>query len=381
MLAKLLFATLVECLHSFEDDKYDSNMLLQKAHKVDMTRVGRNKDQADYNQKYDLFEDSSMIICPMLGMLVKDGSLVPRVDGTVNMKQVLVAFAQFGVSMDFANRTTSTNFRGTVCPTCPVRVNLFHGVNVFPTRDLSIKKKHTVIHEHYRSTGIREGGGNESRLLFAQRQCAPNGNWTTSAAVVCMTNVFDRDPGCSYGNTLLASDDVDTAQRPTGCCTDIQQDQVCCEGKAQNPQCSSAMHTVTKAVFNMLKDVNTETISSGDWRRFWINMEPPVDSKRSDPPYFQCASDGGQGGNPILTVAECIYAAGQFGVSQSMPLWQANVGAQLGCRLRRKGGRNRVYFNYGTQESAKQRSEWSTPIIMGPKRAKYSKRFKGLCKL
>lgn len=91
-----------------------------------------------------------------------------------------------------------------------------------------------------------------------------------------MADIFDRDPTCPgpYGK-MLASNDVEMNKRPDGCCVDKAVDEACCETTAQNPKCMSALHAAAINLFNIFKDHKTDTISSYDWERMWINLEFP----------------------------------------------------------------------------------------------------------
>merc|ERR1712187_902545 len=96
------------------------------------------------------------ITCPVVGMLIKNGDLVPSIgsDGVpfITKEQTKLAMLKRGISMETATKTTDGNFKSIACPTCPVKINPFE-MNMIKDGD-SEKSQQDMPHEHFRSTGI-----------------------------------------------------------------------------------------------------------------------------------------------------------------------------------------------------------------------------------
>eukprot|EP00964_Phaeocystis_antarctica_P097230 scaffold63399_cov60-Phaeocystis_antarctica.AAC.2 len=221
--------------------------------------------------------DYKSITCPAMGMLIKSGHLVPSCeDGMVDKEQTLAAMAAKGFPIKIATATTNDNFKGVVCPTCPDRIDPFE-MNTVPSllemntvKDGVTSSPENQPHEHFRSTGIREGY--EHLFFFAERKCASKNVWDWDA-ITCMADFWDRDPGCPGA----PSNDVHRKKRPAGCCPGLPLDEVCCESTADNAECRSQLHGTIESLFDSFKDPKTNTISSKDWTNMYLNLCAPGD--------------------------------------------------------------------------------------------------------
>ena len=69
--------------------------------------------------------DFGLITCPVIGMLVKNGGLVPDANGMVSRQQTVNAFTAANFPAHIVTTTTDGNFQSAACPTCPVLINPF----------------------------------------------------------------------------------------------------------------------------------------------------------------------------------------------------------------------------------------------------------------
>ena len=171
-------------------------------------------------------------------MLVKSGRLVPDCDGKVDKQQTLAAMEGL-FPKRIADATADDNFKGEKCDSCPHRINPFE-MNTINGLKFSPKGG---PHEHYRSTGIRDGS--PGRFGAAEGECA-RGVWDLKA-ITCMADFWDRDPGCTNGPT---SNDVDTKKRPTSTSNDVEKGP-CCDGIGKE-ECVCSVFTPTSLPYRHL---------------------------------------------------------------------------------------------------------------------------------
>ena len=174
-----------------------------------------------------------------------------------------------------ANATADDNFEGEKCDSCPHRINPFEMNTI--TNDLKFSPKGGP-HEHYRSTGIRDGGVFPNKFDAAEGACVPFGGVWDLNAITCMADFWDSDPGCNKTNTApRQSNDVDINKRPAGCCVDVPEGEPCCESTAQNQNCRSQLHGTITFLFDSYKNQN-DNVSIEDWRGLWVDLCIPGDN-------------------------------------------------------------------------------------------------------
>jgi len=206
------------------------------------------------------------ITCPVVGMLIKNGDLVPSIDSAglpfITKKQTKLAMLKRGVSMAIATKSTDGNFNSDACPTCPETMNPFE-MNIIEdgnSRDNEAGKPH----EHFRSTGIRDNdAGRPDKDLYAEaEQRLFGGNkwmqWSPTK-VRDLANLFDRSPDkCKEGVAKST----------------ISQHLLCSNDQADN----IAPETFAGSLQNMIKefhDPSTGLITQDKFRAMWLNNEFP----------------------------------------------------------------------------------------------------------
>eukprot|EP01063_Lacrimia_lanifica_P040985 TRINITY_DN945_c0_g3_i10.p1 TRINITY_DN945_c0_g3~~TRINITY_DN945_c0_g3_i10.p1 ORF type:complete len:344 (+),score=109.53 TRINITY_DN945_c0_g3_i10:64-1095(+) len=210
-------------------------------------------------------QDHGRIVCPVIGMFVKNGLLVPDARGFVTKAQTKAAFLEAGVPSHIATETTEANFRSAACSRCPERINPFEMNTI--RGGASRGSPFGGAQEHFRSTGIRDTDNGVPRagaFDFGQGRCLPSDGRWTSSAVACFAGLWDRDPGCGG----VTSNDVDTLKRPSGCGR--------CEGALANPRCASQLGGAIDFMFEAFRDPSTGRITAGDWRGMWLDLELPA---------------------------------------------------------------------------------------------------------
>eukprot|EP01063_Lacrimia_lanifica_P031069 TRINITY_DN5050_c0_g3_i1.p1 TRINITY_DN5050_c0_g3~~TRINITY_DN5050_c0_g3_i1.p1 ORF type:complete len:385 (+),score=94.68 TRINITY_DN5050_c0_g3_i1:65-1219(+) len=207
-------------------------------------------------------QDLGRITCPVMGMFVRNGLLNPDAAGFVTREQTLQAFLARGVPEHIARETTDANFKSTVCPACPERINPFE-MNTIASGQLT-GSPFNAPQEHFRSTGIRDRNAPfVGAFNLGERRCMPeNGQWT-EASMACFADVWDRDTGCPG----VTSNDVDTNKRPQGCGR--------CESALQNPLCASQLGGAIANMFETFKDPVLNTIAQEHFRAMWLDLEFP----------------------------------------------------------------------------------------------------------
>ena len=143
-----------------------------------------------------------------MSALVKNHDLVPDPsDGKVGREQTRQEMMRVGIHEAIATETTDANFKSALCETCPERINLFE-MNTIRTRLGSSPAGEP--HEHFRSTGIRDGNvPNGGAWGFAELCClggsfGPSGAWERAPAGPplgtwtlkenrCLARVWDND--------------------------------------------------------------------------------------------------------------------------------------------------------------------------------------------
>ena len=99
-------------------------------------------------------QDWRRITCPIMSAMVKQGDLVPDAAGMITKQQTLDALLHVGVSRRVAEATTNDNFDH--LPWWSRRLNVFQ-MNTVNNHGPSDPPGAL---EHFRSTGIRDGGNN-----------------------------------------------------------------------------------------------------------------------------------------------------------------------------------------------------------------------------
>eukprot|EP01063_Lacrimia_lanifica_P016600 TRINITY_DN2314_c0_g2_i4.p1 TRINITY_DN2314_c0_g2~~TRINITY_DN2314_c0_g2_i4.p1 ORF type:complete len:620 (+),score=118.90 TRINITY_DN2314_c0_g2_i4:953-2812(+) len=209
-------------------------------------------------------DGAGRIVCPVIGMFVKNGLLVPDVDGFITKEQTKAVFLARGIPEDIATATTDGNFRSANCSACPQRINPFV-MNPIRTGDV-VPSPDDNAQEHFRSTGIRDTDDGVPRgdlLSKAETWCLGDAEEWTQAAVLCLADLYDRDPGCS-GST---SNDVSSEKRPDGCGM--------CESFSANPSCRSALQDSIENLFLAFRDPVTMGIARADFRGMWLDLDFP----------------------------------------------------------------------------------------------------------
>ena len=223
-------------------------------------------------------KDFQKITCPVMGMLIKSGELVPSCDGMVDKQQTLAAMSAKGFPDKIATATTNDNFKSTKCSTCPDRIDPFE-MNTINDPGVTFSPKGQP-HEHFRSTGIRDMPRNqaEDRFKDAEERCVesakpPKDRWDFEA-ITCMADFWDLDAGC--GGARPTSNDVDRNKRPAGCCDNLAPRELCCESTAKKPQCRSQLHDTIEFLFDSftenrkIRGGKKSTISKKDWKGMWL---------------------------------------------------------------------------------------------------------------
>ena len=230
------------------------------------------------------------ITCPVVGMLIKNGDLVPSIDSAglpfITKKQAKLAMLKRGISMEIATKSTDGNFKSDDCPTCPETINPFE-MNIIKdgkSRDNEAGKPH----EHFRSTGIRDNDAerpDKDLYAEAEKRLFGGNKWMqwSPAKVRDLANLFDRSPGkCKKG----------VAKSQHLLCSNDQADNI-------------APQTFAGSLQNMIKefhDPSTGLITQDKFRAMWLNNEFPSytaceDQKLADgtawfdarSPRFNCA--------------------------------------------------------------------------------------------
>jgi len=205
------------------------------------------------------------ITCPVVGMLIKSGDLVPSIDSAglpfITRKQTKLAMLKRGISMEIATASTNGNFKSDACKTCPERINPFemNTIKDGQSEDNQAGKPH----EHFRSTGIRDNDAQRpDKDLYAKaEEMLFGGNkwmqWSPKM-IQRLADLFDRSPNDCRGKAPGAS------QRSVMCSND-QADNI-------------APKTFAGSLENMLKefhDPTTGLITQERFKAMWLNNEFP----------------------------------------------------------------------------------------------------------
>lgn len=212
--------------------------------------------------------DFGRITCPVIGMLIRNGDLVPDARGLITREGTRTAMVNRGISPQVARDTTNGNFHSPSCPTCPTHIDPFN-MNTIQNGEVRPSPVNQP-HEHFRSTGIRDTNGSPDAFRFhlAERQCmGPNGRWTIDN-VDCFVEFFDRDPGCGHGAPRqLASNDVESNKRPRFCGR--------CDSFRTNANCESLLRGSIRTMFNEFKHPHTNSLTQSEFRGMWIDLIYP----------------------------------------------------------------------------------------------------------
>jgi len=188
-----------------------------------------------------------------------------------------------GIAERVAAETTDANFHSAACPTCPARINLFEMNTITQRRGAS--SPHNEPHEHFRSTGIRDGRSpSVIGFSFGAFRCLPD-PIVRMENNICFANLWDcgdRCPPADFpgrdrfpGFSHVTSNDEDVAKRPAGCGKDDSGER----------SCPSQLHG---AIGFMFQEFGTPTGSRAEmaldeYRRLWLEAEYPAHFKDRSP--------------------------------------------------------------------------------------------------
>eukprot|EP01063_Lacrimia_lanifica_P040993 TRINITY_DN945_c0_g4_i1.p1 TRINITY_DN945_c0_g4~~TRINITY_DN945_c0_g4_i1.p1 ORF type:complete len:339 (+),score=98.47 TRINITY_DN945_c0_g4_i1:55-1071(+) len=227
------------------------------------------------------------VVCPVLGMFLKAGLLVPGVKGKVNREDVEAALLGRGMPARIVKDALDHNFKGAVCPKCPVAVDPFD-MNVIRDGETHGASPFGRPQEHFRSTGIRDTDvtSNGATVINAPYfdlgalNCRPTDGFWKEEDVKCFVNFWDRDPAEVCVDTpddfRMFSNDVDDTKRPPGC---LQ-----CQSSRENPRCKSQLHDAILDMFRAFKSPVDGAIEHSEWRAMWIDLDFPTHSRAALPP-------------------------------------------------------------------------------------------------
>lgn len=160
------------------------------------------------------------ITCPVIGMLIKNGDLVPSVDSDglpfITKEQTKLALLKRGISMEIATKSTNGNFKSEACESCPVKINPFE-MNIIKDGE-SVENQEDKPHEHFRSTGIRDNdaeGPDEDLYNTVEKALFGGNKWRqwSPKQILRLVELFNRSPvECRNkgGNNVLCSNDEAT---------------------------------------------------------------------------------------------------------------------------------------------------------------------------
>jgi len=129
-------------------------------------------------------------------------------------------------------------------------------------------RQDSVVKEHFRSTGIRDGPPNEEAYDRAKRICSPNADIWDKNNIECFAGVWDHEVPISESPTGFQSNDVNEDARPSGCGPDDS-------GK---DSCPSALYDSIdnlRRAFGTPRNSEYAVISNSDFRAVWLNSEYP----------------------------------------------------------------------------------------------------------
>jgi len=201
--------------------------------------------------------------------LIKNGDLTLDENSEITKQQFVDQFEQFGLAEDIIRVTTDENFR-----TNPLgKINPFE-MNVIDKRLRPDGFPGSIVIEHFRSTGIRDGPRpREGAYNFGQKSCNPNLERWDKDSVKCFASVWDNEdkPYECLGSKCAPSNDVNGEERPDSCSS---QD-------AGFEKCESALY---HSIDNLRKAFGTPrgteaTISDTDWKALWIDSTYPPNFK------------------------------------------------------------------------------------------------------
>jgi hypothetical protein len=215
--------------------------------------------------------DFGKITCPIVGMLVKNGGLVPDANGMINRQQTVDAFMAAGFPAHIVTPTTNGNFQSIACPSCPLLINPFEMNTITTPFGVNPPSVSNEAQEHFRSTGIRDttsGTPNVPKFNAVETSCLGTRSQWTRADVDCFTAFWDRNPGCPGPS----SNDVNTDKTHPNCNA--------CDTAMSNPDCRSALQITPEFLFEMFAVPMTSplayrTISKYNFRKIWIDLDDP----------------------------------------------------------------------------------------------------------
>jgi hypothetical protein len=204
--------------------------------------------------------------------MLKNGDLKLDVNNEITGTRLLEEMGKFGIDGKIRDNTVSDNFGG--LPGLLKTINPFAMDVIRSPSRLAPRDTHVI--EHFRSTGIREGGGAHA-YDFGKQQCNPGSERWNKHSVRCFANVWDHEEGSNPMHECMArqcvfSNDVNEAQRPRGCSA---QD-------AGFEKCHSALYD---SIDNLRKVFGTPpgseaTISDADWKALWLDGKYPAHFRR-----------------------------------------------------------------------------------------------------
>ena len=219
---------------------------------------------------------------------MKNGDLVPDTNGFIEKNQTSEALLKVGIHHRIARETVDANFLSASCGTCPLTMDVFN-MNTIRTR-FGVSPVGGP-HEHFRSTGIRDGDQPfRGAFNFGERCLRGAQRWLIDE-IQCFANLWDREVG------FPPSNDVDTSKYPPGCT----------EEDSGPQKCPSQLHGAIGFLFQSFgtppnqassPDGVATSISRADYRALWLDAEYPSEfaarsprhcrTESVEPPQFGC---------------------------------------------------------------------------------------------
>jgi hypothetical protein len=200
--------------------------------------------------------------------LQNGNGIMDRANPHITGAELLLQMEKFGVDQKIRDATVDDNFAGFRDITKPIDV---FAMNVI-TAPRSRAPVGTVVKEHFRSTGIRDGPRpNVQAYDFGKQQCNPTGRRWDKDSVRCFANVWDHEENpqhhCLSGR-CEPTNDVNEDMRP----------KTCSPRDAGVEKCDSALyHSIDnlRKVFGAPRG-DDATVSERDWKALWIDSKYPA---------------------------------------------------------------------------------------------------------
>ena len=200
---------------------------------------------------------------------MRNGDLIPDQAGMITKQQTVHALLQVGISKKVVTETTDANFDHLAAPK---RMNVFrmNTINNFGAADPPGPL------EHFRSTGIRDGGDNPQpnlgRYVHFERCAAFDGSpdsFSSEDISSCATLVWDHETRFDVSSlpAVLPSNDINEDKRPNGTCGSLDSgpDNCTCGSLDSGPDnCPSQLHG---AIIFLHEEFGTPTGESAEMPR------------------------------------------------------------------------------------------------------------------